>query len=465
MKKLLTITVMTAAFIAVQKTDAQVAGTPYIVPQKKETSLPPEEVGDIGTSQYRWVGAFWKWNQKGERLIRFRNTGTWKAEVLNNNNGLNWIRLDKTMTSDPNVGWRTGANEAQVVSGNDAGFENAYPVNSTLTTVTGNGNIYFRIGLTGSAPGGSDDHRYGVVQLTISNNDIHYIYIRQGEAADVLYPNRIPTPSAAFSAYNVTAPNLGNGGTNLANHPVLSQAGVFTAYPSQAGAYFIWNDTRAFHPTNPGGGAGGITGWPTTYASTWNTNNDVCPSGYRVPVDGPLPPSGGQEYDGNNPNQSEMRQSLYAVPKVGDGVDYSSFTYGYYADGFFDRRKIVSYGGSGAPVAVSTVANSINNVNNTNIAYAGVLFFNPTTYASLFFPAAGDRVGTSSSNGALAGTGNIGYYWSRTTDQNQGGTSNPNAWIMYPTGNGATSGAQVSQHSADKHYGASLRCVVGSKTP
>jgi hypothetical protein len=86
----------------------------------------------------------------------------------------------------------------------------------------------------------------------------------------------------------------------------------------------------------------------------------------------------------------------------------SSTDWGYYADGFFDRRLIVNSVGDGI---VLNAAVSYGD----NIAYIGMLFFNSTTGASLFMPAAGFREGKNGANpdaGLLFSTGSAGRYWS-----------------------------------------------------
>ena len=74
-----------------------------------------------------WVGAFYRWNQTGERIIKMRNTGQWTATVTQ---GTGFIRLNSETTKD--VNWGT----ASAALGNDVGFDAAYPVTGTATTVS-----------------------------------------------------------------------------------------------------------------------------------------------------------------------------------------------------------------------------------------------------------------------------------------------------------------------------------------
>jgi hypothetical protein len=78
-----------------------------------------------------------------------------------------------------------------------------------------------------------------------------------------------------------------------------------------------------------------------------------------------------------------MRQSLFLNPQLGNALRSPNSVWGFYADGFFDRRMP---GVSHNNIANSTVAAGTNQV-----AYIGSLLFNPTTGYHLFFPAAGHR--------------------------------------------------------------------------
>jgi hypothetical protein len=88
-----------------------------------------------------YVGAFWKAGQTGERLIRFPRPGTgydgaWTATVIE---GEEWITLDKEMTTDANVGWRTDLTPAEtsVENGNDAGFDLRHKITDGRDYVAG----------------------------------------------------------------------------------------------------------------------------------------------------------------------------------------------------------------------------------------------------------------------------------------------------------------------------------------
>lgn len=188
---------------------------------------------------------------------------------------------------------------------------------------------------------------------------------------------------------------------------------------------------------------------------------ETCPEGYHRPSDGYIDRI---SYNGPYPNYkkgndyvtvdtkgkvtvvtqdlthindiafSELRQSLYQNPKSGDagvndnvgaglaepvvGVireqnfwqdrsgqtneaqEYITFSIGFYADGFFDRRPIKMSGGN-YPYCVSS--------DNAQAAYRGILVYNASNNASVFFPSAGRR---RNYNGGLEFAGNTGYFHS-----------------------------------------------------
>jgi hypothetical protein len=437
----------------------------------------PDEA--IASNMTPFAGAFWKHDQTGERLIRFTipntndddlyddfyadgKTHDWGATVLVGND---WIILDTLMTTDPNVGWRLitpTPDETLVHNGNDAGFDANHAVSGSLTTLTGavsaaKKNIYFRIGLKDTI--GATDHRYGVVMMKFldknGNPKTQRIWIRQGEEADYLMnPGDKDGSGAAvggntedrmyaaqFVPYNLTATDAqwdaailtDPTGATLAGYPHLTpQGGSFTDYPSQAGAFFNWaitapagaaTDNRriAFSPiTTPNISS---TTWQTTFtlgggfwdaaANPLKPGNETCPVGYHRPNDG-ITTAGINTTTPNN--QSEMLQSLFLNPPTANNTtDAANAAFGCYADGFFDRRKMApgSYSFANTPNAVA--------VSDYHIAYTGQLFFNPNSYASLFFPFCG-MIGSSNGNssGWLGATGVGGYYSSSASTSNTG---------------------------------------------
>lgn len=371
-----------------------------------------------------YIGAFWKANQTGERLIRMprptdigiqaATDGDWAAIVLE---GRDWIQLDTVMTADKNVGWRTGATESSVADGNDVGFDARYTVMGDRDWVSGEmvdtiPQIYFRIGLNSQFTSTEDKPaRYGVILLAYNNyTKLQRIWVRQGENDDYVFRPTDPvttggfterTNAVRFSVYNLTARSL--------NQPVRAtyrpdreslegydNPTVLTEYPTQPGAFFQWSATgtamrKAWDYTTPT--SPGWVSFNPPKSDVWDVvgvDNETCPEGYRRPnvVRTDIPD--------DNMSVSEIHQSLYENPKNGGGpiveADRNNAT-GYYADGFFDRREITS--------SLSGIANSSVSVSSDEVGYVGQLVYNTNNFASLFFPGAGGR----GADGVLAGTG------------------------------------------------------------
>ncbi|MDR2232606.1 MAG: fimbrillin family protein, partial [Tannerella sp.] len=146
-----------------------------------------------------YVGAFWRASQTGERLLRMKVTtgeadSVWTARVIE---GGDWIMLDKGQSADPNVGNPSAAIDTTTSFGNlyklDPGSASDF-VSGFATMNPGEDEIYFRIGLRSTLPGGATAApRYGVVLLTYGNNRYrHRIWIRQGEGDDFLMRNSDP---------------------------------------------------------------------------------------------------------------------------------------------------------------------------------------------------------------------------------------------------------------------------------
>ena len=418
-----------------------------------------------------WVGAFWKSDQTGERLIRIvrPTTGTltaidgdWAAYVLD---GADWIVLDTLKSKDNNL-WTAGVEPD--MNGNDFGFDNTHNVSGSAINIDGimhataGSEIYFRIGLKNSIAVGS--HRYAVVLLAAKNNTVlQRIWIRQGEDADYLmrpedngvggpWGSPEPRPEAVkFSPYNLTAPttgtwNSGVHGVQLGNANNVGPLGVFTEYPSQSGAFFQWKNTvadtdnRARYAWDPYTTSALSPSW--TFDSNigsdfWDVlaaNHETCPAGYRRPNDGTISATSTGFVVG-----SEMRQSLWINPiDGGNSPSSANSVWGYYADGFFDRRQIVS--------SLNNVANSAVSTANRYAAYIGRLMYNPVTYAHLFFPASGLR---QSFSGDFADMGREGNYWSSTR-----GITGPRVMTV--------SRMDIILFSLATTYGYNIRCVESS---
>jgi len=425
------------------------------------------------TNFFPYVGAFWRYNQTGERLIRdVRPTGNatqqaavdgaWTAAVIS---GADWITLDTVMTSDNQIWTDTPKN-----SGNDEGFDTKYAVVNGSNMVSGTMNvttpqIYFRIGLKDTLASADAAPRYGMVLLT-NNNYTQRIWIRQGEAADYLFRSddpvlggKITTRTAnqcrQFSPYNLTAATLGTMSVGI--NGASPNPGIWTAYPSQAGAFFQWaNDNTGYTRyawdsytvtgTTLGIDANLWNAYPSTYWDALKDTHETCPSGYRRPTDGLTTGDITANAGGPTITSSEARQSLYLTPQSQSGInDVSNSVWGYYADGFFDRRQIKNGPGSN-----NSGTNSSVSTGNNQIAHIGRLYYNPYNNASLFFPAAGSR---SYNNGSLADAGKNGYYWSSTSSSPSG------AW--YQALNGTIPLANQS-YIDYRSWGYSIRCVKNS---
>ena len=364
----------------------------------KDDRLPPPPATNWATTP--WVGTFHRASERGERFIYSGHTGSWTATVVD---GTSWIVLDD------GGAWSTTRLYNMYVD-NIPGYPEINLVGGSATSVSGTGDILFRVGLTGTLPNATSTPRYGRIELTWSGGT-SYIYVRQGEAADYLirpeesinsdgYSNTARPSAVRISPYNLKDPANGAPTTvttaGVPNVGLSPAGGSFVTYPTQAGSYFRWNYSRqAFAPHYPIGAIGNWTN--TQYGNSFWTpeEGEVCPPGYRRPKEA------GNNHLAHNTtggiDGSESRQSLWYVPRAGTtSVTTDNSISGYYADGFFDRRPII---------------NDAVSMGNGDVAYVGRLFTG-TNLASLFFPAAGYR---SSSDGSLAATGQQGYYWSSSS--------------------------------------------------
>ena len=339
-------------------------------------------VTQLGTVQTRltnsYVGAFWRHDQTGERIIRVNYTDSWTASVIWYDG--NWgsgdgIVLSTDPSADPNLGWLSGADESQVANMLDPAKDAAYSVSGSATTVSGTGNIFFRIGLksqfTAFDPE-SKPARYAVVTISYGDPAKYWkVYIRQGEGDDYA-PNN--SSGARWSPYNL-------GTTNN-----------FVDYPTKAGYFYQWcydniDITPRPYAANPDASlippySGNVTGLYSLAG--------VCPTtnAYRIPT-----------------GDREISTDDLIVLSTSTSLNLS-VAGGYYADGFFDRRAL-------NPTAYSPngTANSAVSWTNDQVAYNGMLIYDVSSNASIFFPAAGSR---DYINGSLDRSGAWGWYWSST---------------------------------------------------
>lgn len=425
--------------------------------------------GGAAVSDYTYVGAFWRADQTGERLIRIpvnsSAAGDWTVHVLEYGDFAKGdIVFSTVMSADPNIGWRDGTpDQSQVADMNDSTKDALYQVTGNDTFVTGTavngGHIFFRIGLKSTwTPTTAKPVRYAVIVLSYKGNTEHQkIWLRQGHEPDYLM--RIGDESdedvdgrqlpVKYSPYNLTHPNFKNGSvtTGAVTAPIKPATNIdnyFTFYPTQTGAFYQFNSTssnamNAYHPTNPTGAI--TTGWLTPATGTgdfWDNKEDsseTCPSGYRRPTDGTT--SGTNATASLTAATSEMGQSLFLNPPTGTASAKDNSVWGYYADGFFDRRAISA--------SATGTASSAVNFDKNDVAHIGRLMFNPNTHASIFFPATGHRNG---SDRTLGYTGATGYYWSSSA------YSNGDGWHL------RVSSSLAYRNSSTRSYGFAVRCVA-----
>lgn len=318
--------------------------------------------------------------------------------------------------------------------------------------------------------------------------------------------------AAKISPYNLTTESLA-GNTNPDYENIAVNGGRFVDYPSQAGAFFQWavelnkgNDSyyrRAYNPSQSASASYGLWNYPE-FSILWDgdgsttaykTEFEVCPPGYRRPNDGHtdkisyngyydyLPDeNSGMDNHKEDIELSELRVSLFNVPFAGNAAssaDYQTVfdnvigtrtgpgtypygtagaarkqlkntTFTFYSDGFFDRR----------PIKEPSSGNYGVSPGNSKVAYQGMLFFNPDTYASVFFPSSGRLNNTS---GDLQGIGSTGYYWSSSIgppytnpaleDENSKRTIKYGGWSFEVNYNA------ISFRTAYQGFAQSIRCV------
>ena len=360
------------------------------------TALAPSYISNV------YIGAFWKADQTGERIIRIPigaagQAGAWDASVYWMDAG--WqpgdIVFSNAVSGDPGITYTAGTESpaSMLNAADDALYQvegNVSSANGTVVAGAGN-HIYFRIGLKSAFTSTSArPARYAVVMLRYGTpRKYHLIFLRQGEASDYIGRG---TGAPQWSVYNIG-----------------SMTGSFASYPSQAGFFKRWTvATTLYSPV-------GTVSWPVE--STVSIVN-ICPPGYQIP-------------NANGTNLYSASNQLYSLIATADTKDAA----GLYADGYFDRRAIqASQTGGGQAVNPSSPA----------VAYNGRLFYNASTYASVFLPMAGGR---GNADGVLLNSGNVGQYWSSSTAVSTG------SYLL----NILPATAVVASTAANSGY--SLRCV------
>jgi hypothetical protein len=444
------------------------------------------------------VGAFWKKNQTGERVVtiptQYLSTdsdsfvGDWTAEVVEYGTGF----------SEGDILLLTGdSDDATSIVNNtytdpESRQASAYTglTSSCSGTATIQSGIKFRVFMrsawNGSAP------RYAKILVTFGGafKYTRYVYLRQGEQADYLMAPGDPgdkiTDGRALaikiSPYNLTAPGFLSTGSAKATHSqaVGARNGVMTEYPSQAGAFwkFMEDGVIAYNPAQPttGGVSGwkitdGLDCWGNTYPDNTNQTYEGCPPGYR------------RFTNGSTTNTTYVQGTDY-LSEIGESVLYNNpidlhynweesdnTVWGYYSDGWFDRFTPdvqESTTSSDDKTAVSTDLSTV--------AYVGRLFYNPVESsshynASLFFPVPGRRdssrdiYGQYSGNGSLAFPGESGYYLSSSATYNNTSFNyvySANKTLTIFSHKGTTSATTA---SLGRYQAGSVRCVLNVPGP
>ncbi len=474
-------------------------GKIYVLSQDVGALSPILDDGNAGVminDKMSYTGAFWRASQRGERIIRIpvtlnANAGAWTASVYQHGNYFASDDIVLDSSYDPNSSYPMNNNLAEnflVTNSPTASHFVQGTISSAVTDKTPE-YIEFRIGLASEFNNQNgyneltNPARYATVIITYADEaKKQLLFLRQGHDPDYLFSVTDPygndqtawasapnwRPSAVkISPYNLTASKLIDGsllgGQSIKNHPQVGpRDGVFTEYPTQAGAFWQWakpttfsdiNDKfsrRAYHPSNPyapfkNSGLGINDDWnnynkfsaPYEFWSSGTAPNrimdiqETCPVGYHRPTDGI---TSGSNHSGEVID-SEFRQSFFVSPPVKEASTATpNEIWGYYADGYFDRRTLTPP--AGAKDGASAVENT-----SANVAYVGKLFFNPTTKASVFLPAAGHRTG------ALAGAGRAGTYWTSSA------TFSSSAWYLFF----GTDGSSIVNFG--RTYGYNIRCV------
>ena len=422
-----------------------------------------------------FVGAFWRHNQFGERLIRMTApvAGEWTAVATEP-----WIQLclEPSPQGFPSPLTPGIADTPRLPT--VAPHQGTYVTGNA--TNANNRAINFRIGIRAcalveghNAPASATAApRYGRVIVTYNNNTrAHIIWIRQGEAAD--YVMRPPTHSSGgdlmtvgsfgitneprnaarrISPFNLTAQTLNQsvGTREQQTDPVWmanpdNNRSRFTQYPTQAGAFWQWGQTGITIRRAWSGSGAPIYQWSSDNISGfWGTpqnlhiEHEVCPPGYRRPTDGSIIAGISIGFIGaDNTRLSEIRQSLFQNPPWGDNSATHNSVRGFYADGFFDRREL-------AGQATSTLTEA-------SVGAAGWIFVNVSTDAHVFLPMAG---GMGISGGA-SGIGSDGMYATATSVRHSAIDFTYISRLRLST----HPGILTSMERFWRHTGISIRCV------
>lgn len=299
------------------------------------TVRPVISVEAASQNTQRYIGTFHRRNEMGERIVTWHldKEISWTATVENTGGDSEELIIDRMASPDfrDNLLYSLVPREAE-----GAKVEHH-------RSVSGKGRVYFRVGWKSYS---STANRYARIKVAYSGANApaeDVIYCRQGEETDLLAPGS--------HAYNFTVYNLAGDG-------------VFVDYPTQGGFISQWGRPRLW----PLIGDAAPAGYPLgENMEDLDPDVNICPDRYTYL---------------NATSIAELQTSLgYLAPK-----------WGYYADGFFDRRSITEHRVDNASV---------------NVASAGILLSFATNFHSVFVPTTGYRNET----GELLGKGTVGGYW------------------------------------------------------
>ncbi len=383
------------------------------------TAVPDGSAYSTGDEEFypTCVGAFWRHDQSGERIVKIQpsqteDLGEWRAFVYQMD--ANWdsntdIRLS---TDASNVNYDDDAEEHQVTT-----------LSQSISGTCGVDNpIVFKIGLTeddwdmkSNVTGFYTPARYAVVMLIYANSTKYQlIYLRQGEDPDYLfskydtYTNKAGVSvnrayATKLSPYNLTAQSWKDETPDattkiFAAEPVsvvlqlqyadspdaTKTKGTFVDYPSQVGGYITPStySNHAYYLLNATDNYSS-----STIAMPW------VQAYYEASPKGVSSADGTRTFDYERPNagmdtafdptydgaKSQFAHSLFYDP-LNNGTNCQS---GYYADGFHDRRQVGKQ------------------YTTRNMSSTGMLFYNPSSNASVFLPAGGVKSYSSSGWDAL----------------------------------------------------------------
>lgn len=454
----------------------------------------------IGKAPSPFVGTFHRFDEYGERIITWNNTGPWVAVIdpLNAHqdpNGGGGYADYEDVIFDRLV---SPAKEAGILHTINPGNAEDYLVSDGANTVVtidgkatralmGNGRVYFRVGWRKNSTRATGPiNRYAKITIRDQINDMNTskilgtLFIRKGEAPDYVmrpgdpvqgvYASSTRKDAVKFSSYDVTSPYGNELKDNYYNYPIIaSGGGEHLQYPTHGGSYFKWGSGRGISSLTGRFADTPLAGYNknTHTPNLWSQAIDVCPDGYRAIA-----------YDNRfelvatpfaQPYASldglEMVQSLYVKPEQGTTAPYgwlkntpypgnqdANWVFGYYADGFFDRGP--------ATINVPEHLEPHTTVQyNGQEGYDGMLVFNPTSLASLFLPA----TGSISPSIGLEVPGNT-FSINLTTRVTGYPTRTINMYLLkQPDPGNPYINTITSSGGGNLHQGESIRCVVGAK--